>query len=102
MAGSQNKQNSAAEKKLIKEITNRQMADKKLYDAQKQKEYKITKERWKRELSLDETTSKRQRDATLQLVLFFLGKIRFIKSLAKSHRSNFTIHILFLEHRRKI
>ncbi|KAK7605013.1 hypothetical protein V9T40_006199 [Parthenolecanium corni] len=61
-----NKQNSASEKKLIKEISNRQMAEKKLYDAQKQKEYKITKERWKRELSLDESTPKRQRDATLQ------------------------------------
>lgn len=60
------KQNNAAEKKLIKEITNRQMADKKFFDSQKQKEYKITKERWKRELSLDESTPRRQRDATLQ------------------------------------
>ncbi len=42
------------------------MGEKKLFDAQKQKEYKITKERWKRELSLDESTPKRQRDATLQ------------------------------------
>ncbi|XP_065201638.1 serine/threonine-protein kinase Tao [Planococcus citri] len=60
------KQNLASEKKLIKEITNRQAADKKMFDAQRQKEYKITKERWKRELSLDESTPKRQRDATLQ------------------------------------
>jgi thousand and one amino acid protein kinase len=60
------KQNNAAEKKLIKEISNRQMADKKMFDAQKQKEYKMNKERWKRELSLDESTPKRQRDATLQ------------------------------------
>lgn len=62
------KQNTAAEKKLIKEISSRQMADKKMFDAQKQKEYKMKKERWKRELSLDESTPKRQRDATLQLV----------------------------------
>lgn len=62
------KQNIAAEKKIIKDITNRQEADRKAFDAQKKKEYKNNKERWKHELSLDETTSKRQRDAVLQLV----------------------------------
>lgn len=60
------KQNIAAEKKLIKEISNRQDADKKMFDSQKRKEYKVNKERWKRELSLDDSTPKRQRDATLQ------------------------------------
>lgn len=62
------KQNVAAEKKIMKEITNRQEADRKAFDAQRKKEYKTNKERWKRELSLDETTPKRQRDAVLQLV----------------------------------
>ncbi|VVC40944.1 Protein kinase domain,Protein kinase-like domain,Protein kinase, ATP binding site [Cinara cedri] len=60
------KQNVAAEKKIIKEISNRQEADRKAFDAQRKKEYKTSKERWKRELSLDETTPKRQRDAALQ------------------------------------
>lgn len=32
----------------------------------RKKEYKANKERWKRELSMDESTPKRQRDATLQ------------------------------------
>jgi len=62
------KQNIAAEKKIMKEITNRQEADRKAFDAQKKKEYKTSKERWKHELSLDETTSKRHKDAVLQLV----------------------------------
>lgn len=32
----------------------------------RKKEYKANKERWKRELSMDESTPKRQRDLTLQ------------------------------------
>lgn len=61
-----NKQNQIAEKKLIKDITSRQEMDRKAFDAHRKKEYKANKERWKRELSLDESTNKRQRDATLQ------------------------------------
>lgn len=60
------KQNAAAEKKLIKDITSRQDMDRKAFDAHRKKEYKANKERWKRELSQDESTNKRQRDATLQ------------------------------------
>lgn len=60
------KQNQAAEKKLHKDITLRQEAERKAFETQRKKEYKANKERWKRELSLDETTPKRQRDATLQ------------------------------------
>lgn len=56
----------------MKEITNRQEADRKAFDAQRKKEYKTNKERWKRELSLDESTPKRQRDAVLQLVYILL------------------------------
>lgn len=67
----QMKQNVAAEKKIMKEITNRQEADRKAFDTQRKKEYKTNKERWKRELSLDETTPKRQRDAALQLVYVY-------------------------------
>ncbi|XP_018568406.1 serine/threonine-protein kinase Tao isoform X2 [Anoplophora glabripennis] len=60
------KQHQAAEKKLIKDITSRQDSDRKAFDAHRKKEYKANKERWKRELSQDDSTPKRQRDATLQ------------------------------------
>ncbi|XP_063696717.1 serine/threonine-protein kinase Tao [Culicoides brevitarsis] len=60
------KQNNVAEKKLFKEISNRQEGDRKAFDMHRKKEYKANKERWKRELSMDESTPKRQRDATLQ------------------------------------
>ncbi|XP_016949509.1 serine/threonine-protein kinase Tao isoform X1 [Drosophila biarmipes] len=60
------KQTSAAEKKLHKEITLKQEGDRKVYDQNRKKEYKANKERWKRELSMDESTPKRQRDLTLQ------------------------------------
>ncbi|TGZ54126.1 Serine/threonine-protein kinase TAO1 [Temnothorax longispinosus] len=60
------KQNQNAEKKLNKEITSRQEADRKALEAQQKREYKAYKERWKKELSQDEVTPKRQRDATLQ------------------------------------
>lgn len=60
------KQSVAAEKKLIKDITSRQDSDRKAFEAHRKKEYKATKERWKRELSQDDSTPKRQRDATLQ------------------------------------
>jgi thousand and one amino acid protein kinase len=73
------KQNVAAEKKIMKEITNRQEADRKAFDTQKKKEYKTNKERWKRELSLDESTPKRQRDLALQLIyiLYYYYVIMF-------------------------
>lgn len=60
------KQNNGAEKKLCKEISLRQEGDRKAFDTHRKKEYKANKERWKRELSLDDSTPKRQRDATLQ------------------------------------
>lgn len=60
------KLNVANEKKLSKEISAKQDGDKKAFDAHRKKEYKECKDRWKRELSMDETTPKRQRDATLQ------------------------------------
>lgn len=60
------KQNQVGEKKLVKDITSRQELDRKAFDAHRKKEYKANKERWKRELSQDDSTPKRQRDATLQ------------------------------------
>jgi thousand and one amino acid protein kinase len=60
------KHNNLAEKKLFKEISVRQEGDRKAFDKHRKNEYKANKERWKRELSMDETTPKRQRDATLQ------------------------------------
>lgn len=65
------KQNAAAEKKLIKDITARQEQDRKAFETQRKREYKANKERWKKELSMDDATPKRQRDATLQYVPFF-------------------------------
>lgn len=60
------KQNNAAEKKLFKEISLKQDGDRKAFELHKKREYKANKERWKRELSMDDSTPKRQRDATLQ------------------------------------
>uniref|UniRef100_A0A182JJM4 non-specific serine/threonine protein kinase n=1 Tax=Anopheles atroparvus TaxID=41427 RepID=A0A182JJM4_ANOAO len=60
------KQNDGAEKKLHKEISTRQEGDRKAFEVHRKKEYKANKERWKRELSMDDSTPKRQRDATLQ------------------------------------
>lgn len=44
----------------------KQEGDRKVFDLNRKKEYKANKERWKRELSMDESTPKRQRDLTLQ------------------------------------
>lgn len=60
------KQNAVAEKKLHKDISSKQEGDRKAFDLNRKKEYKANKERWKRELSMDESTPKRQRDLTLQ------------------------------------
>ncbi|XP_047999382.1 LOW QUALITY PROTEIN: serine/threonine-protein kinase Tao-like [Leguminivora glycinivorella] len=60
------KQNAVAEKKLVKDITARQEQDRKAFETQRKREYKANKERWKKELSMDDATPKRQRDATLQ------------------------------------
>lgn len=57
---------NAAEKKLFKDITVKQENDRKAFELHKKREYKANKERWKRELSMDDSTPKRQRDATLQ------------------------------------
>lgn len=64
------KQNLASEKRLIKDIQLKQESDKKAFDAHRKKEYKANKERWKRELSQDDSTPKRQKDATLQCVYY--------------------------------
>jgi hypothetical protein len=54
------------EKKLTKEINARHLLERKNFETQVRREYKQTKERWKQELSSDESTTKRQRDASLQ------------------------------------
>lgn len=64
------KQNQSAEKRLTKEIVARQELERKNFELHKRKEYKQNKERWKKELSMDESTPKRQREATLQLVQY--------------------------------
>lgn len=53
---------------MIKDIMTRQEMDRKAFDNLRKKEYKANKERWKRELSQDDSTPKKQRDATLQYV----------------------------------
>ncbi|RZF35769.1 hypothetical protein LSTR_LSTR014902 [Laodelphax striatellus] len=60
------KKNATSEKKFIKDITSRQEQDRKTFDVQMKKQYKANKERWKRELSMDDTKPKKQRDAYLQ------------------------------------
>jgi thousand and one amino acid protein kinase len=52
----------------MKEIGGRQEQDRKAFDVLRKKEYKANKEKLKHELSMDDATPKRQRDATLQLV----------------------------------
>lgn len=64
------KQNACLEKKLIKDITCKQEAEKKKFEEDRKMQYKANKERCKRELSQDDSTPKRERDATLQLVHF--------------------------------
>lgn len=44
----------------------KQENERKAFELHKKREYKANKERWKRELSMDDSTPKRQRDATLQ------------------------------------
>lgn len=65
------KQNAIGEKKLIKDIMSRHEIDRKTFDNVRKKEYKANKEKWKRELSQDDSTPKKQRDATLQYVHFY-------------------------------
>lgn len=60
------KKNLSAEKKLMKDIVSRQEQDRKAFDVQKKKEYKANKERWKREMSLDDSKPKKQKEAYLQ------------------------------------
>ncbi|XP_039278827.1 serine/threonine-protein kinase Tao [Nilaparvata lugens] len=60
------KKNATSEKKFVKDITVRQEQDRKTFDVQMKKQYKANKERWKRELSMDDTKPKKQRDAYLQ------------------------------------
>ena len=60
------KGDNSAERALQKDITARHAAEHKLYLAQAKKENKQNIERWKRELSTDESTPKKQRDAMLQ------------------------------------
>jgi len=60
------KQNQSSEKKLVKEINARHLQERKNFEAQVRREYKQTKERWKQELNSDESSTKRQRDASLQ------------------------------------
>lgn len=54
-------QHNTAEKKLFKDITlvRSQEGDRKKWELNKKREYKANKERWKRELSMDDSTPKR-------------------------------------------
>jgi len=60
------KQNSVSEKKLLKEISGRQEEDHKAFVAHKRKEYKTNKERWRREMSQDDATPRRLKEACMQ------------------------------------
>lgn len=65
---------------MYKDISVRQEAERKNFEVQRKKEYKANKERWKRELSMDEATPKRQRDATLQYVTLYNNTSSYLHS----------------------
>ena len=72
---------SLAEKNLQKEINNRHSNEHKQFLSQYKKQYKENIEKWKKELSQDPNTPKKQREAQLQYVpsrfccLFLNGNI---------------------------
>lgn len=59
---------SLAEKNLTKEINNRHSNEHKHFMTQYKKQYKENIEKWKKELSQDPNTPKKQREAQLQYV----------------------------------
>ena len=56
--------NMATEKKLIKEVSDEQSNERKSFENKMKQEYKLKKERWKREMA-EVDTPKRQREAVL-------------------------------------
>ena len=58
------KVNISTEKKLIKEISDEQTQERKNFETKMRQEYKLKKERWKREMA-EVDTPRRQRDAVL-------------------------------------
>lgn len=54
----------ATEKKLIKEVSDEQSNERKSFENKMKQEYKLKKERWKREMA-EVDTPKRQREAVL-------------------------------------
>ena len=78
---------SVAEKNLQKEINNRHSNEHKQFQSQYKKQYKENIEKWKKELSQDPNTPKKQREAQLQYVLFrffcipFMNKYCFTDSI---------------------
>lgn len=78
----------------MKEIGGRQEQDRKAFDVYRKREYKVNKERWKRELSMDEATPKRQRDATLQWVIVDL-------IILVNRQSGEVDEFVYLEHHRR-
>ena len=56
--------NISTEKKLIKEITDEQAQERKTFETKMRQEYKLKKERWKREMA-EVDTPRRQREAVL-------------------------------------
>ena len=62
--GKKLKLNIATEKKLIKDITDEQTNERKSFETKMTQEYKLKKERWKREMA-EVDTPKRQREAVL-------------------------------------
>ena len=58
------KNNINTEKKLMKEVSEQQSAERKSFENKMKQEYKLKKERWKREMA-EVDTPKRQREAVL-------------------------------------
>jgi len=62
--GKRSKNNSTTEKRLMKEVSDQQSVEKKQFESRMKADYKLKKERWKREIA-DTDAPKRQKEAVL-------------------------------------
>ncbi len=73
------KLNIATEKKLIKEITDDQSVERKNFETKMRQEYKLKKERWKREMAgVDTPKRQREQASVFHLLVFLPGTITFL------------------------
>jgi len=63
--GKRSKNNTTTEKRLMKEVSDAHSAEKKQFESRMKADYKLKKERWKREMADTPDLPKRQREAVL-------------------------------------